>query len=46
VRQRLFTDSLEQWRHFEPWLGPLKDSLGPIVDAYPSAPRASDQAAT
>jgi hypothetical protein len=38
VRQPLFTDSLEQWRHFEPWLGPLKDALAPIVDTYPAAP--------
>jgi hypothetical protein len=38
VRQPLFTDSLEQWRHFEPWLGPLKDSLASIVDTYPAAP--------
>ena len=24
VRQPIFTDSVEQWRNFEPWLGPLK----------------------
>jgi len=29
VRQPIFDTALEQWRHFEPWLGPLKDSLGP-----------------
>lgn len=28
VRQPIFTDSIEQWRHFEPWLQPLKDALG------------------
>jgi tetratricopeptide (TPR) repeat protein len=27
VRQPIFTDGLEQWRHFEPWLAPLKSSL-------------------
>ena len=29
VRQPIFDTALEQWRHFEPWLGPLKKSLGP-----------------
>ena len=29
VRQPIFRDSVEQWQHFEPWLGPLKSSLGP-----------------
>ncbi len=36
VRQPIFTDGVEQWRHFEPWLCELKDALGPAVDAYPS----------
>lgn len=27
VRKPIFTDSLEQWRHFEPWLEPLKVAL-------------------
>jgi len=27
VRQPIFKSGLEQWRHFEPWLGPLKDAL-------------------
>jgi len=27
VRRPIFTDGLEQWRNFEPWLGPLKDIL-------------------
>ena len=31
VRQPLYTDSLEQWRHFEPWLGPLKEALGELA---------------
>ena len=29
VRQPIFDTALEQWRHFEPWLGPLKETLGP-----------------
>jgi tetratricopeptide (TPR) repeat protein len=34
VRQPIFTDGLENWRRFEPWLGPLKDALGPVLRAY------------
>ena len=29
VRQPIYKEGLDQWRHFEPWLGPLKDALGP-----------------
>ena len=36
VRQPLFTDALEHWKRFEPWLGPLKAALGPSLEAYPS----------
>lgn len=39
VRQPIFRDGVDHWRHYEPWLGPLKDSLGPVLDAYPSVPR-------
>jgi tetratricopeptide (TPR) repeat protein len=35
VRQPIFRDGLEHWRHFEPWLEPLKAALGPVLDAYP-----------
>ena len=31
VRQPIFRDSLDQWQHFEPWLGPLKAALGDLV---------------
>ena len=27
VRQPIFADGVDQWRHFEPWLGPLKAAL-------------------
>jgi tetratricopeptide (TPR) repeat protein len=30
VRQPLFREGLEQWRHFEPWLTPLKTALGEV----------------
>ena len=38
VRQPLHKDALEQWRHYEPWLAPLKAALGPVLEAYPKAP--------
>ncbi len=31
VRQPIFKEGLDQWRNFEPWLGPLKAALGPAV---------------
>jgi hypothetical protein len=37
VRRPIFTDGLDQWRNFEPWLDPLKAALGPVLDAYPAA---------
>jgi hypothetical protein len=38
VRRPIYQDALEQWRHYEPWLGPLADSLGPALAAYPAVP--------
>jgi len=38
VRQPIFRDGLEQWRHFDPWLGPLKSSLGTVLERYPATP--------
>lgn len=35
VRQPIYESGLEQWRHFEPYLGPLKQALGATVDRYP-----------
>jgi tetratricopeptide (TPR) repeat protein len=35
VRQSIYKSGLAQWRHFEPWLDPLKTALGPILDRYP-----------
>ncbi len=34
VRQPLFRDGLLQWRNYEPWLGPVKDSLGDALIRY------------
>ncbi|RAK66597.1 hypothetical protein DJ019_08265 [Phenylobacterium kunshanense] len=38
VRQPIFTDGVEHWKHYAPSLGPLIEALGPAVDAYPSPP--------
>lgn len=38
VRQPIFKDGLKQWRSYEPWLGPLKSVLGPVLDSYPDVP--------
>jgi tetratricopeptide (TPR) repeat protein len=34
VRQPLYRHAVDRWRHFEPWLGPLKESLGPVLTAW------------
>ena len=31
VRQPINRDGMDQWRHFEPWLGPLKAALGDLI---------------
>jgi hypothetical protein len=38
VRRPLYNDALEHWRHYEPWLGPLKAALGPVAEVYPDVP--------
>jgi tetratricopeptide (TPR) repeat protein len=30
VRRPIYKEGLDQWRHYEPWLDPLKRALGPI----------------
>ena len=43
VRRPLSADGLDQWKNFEPWLGPLKEALGPVLEAYPAAPASRTQ---
>ena len=45
VRQPIFKEGTEYWRRFEPWLGTLKQELGPVLDAYPGVPEFSPSAA-
>jgi hypothetical protein len=39
VRRPVYRDSVDQWRHYEQWLDPLKAALGPVLDSYPAVPR-------
>lgn len=39
VRQPIYREGVEQWRHYEEWLDPLKEALGPVLDNYPAVPR-------
>ncbi|HSY44817.1 MAG TPA: sulfotransferase [Steroidobacteraceae bacterium] len=34
VRQAIYREGLDQWRHFEPWLGPLRAALGDALTRY------------
>jgi tetratricopeptide (TPR) repeat protein len=38
VRQPIFRHGVDQWKKFEPWLGPLKEELGNVLDCYPDVP--------
>jgi len=39
VRQPIYQEGLAQWRHYEPFLEPLKAALGPALETAPE-PRA------
>jgi len=39
VRQPIYTAGVEQWQHYETWLEPLKQALGPVLNEYPNIPR-------
>jgi hypothetical protein len=34
VRRPIFREGLDQWKNYEPWLGPLKDALGDALVRY------------
>ena len=42
VRMPIYDEALDHWRHYEPWLGPLKTALGPVLDLYPAVPEFSE----
>ena len=39
VRQPINRAGVDHWRHYEAWLGPLKQALGPVLEAYPDVPQ-------
>jgi tetratricopeptide (TPR) repeat protein len=39
VRRPIYREGVDHWQHFEPWLGPLKAALGPVLESYPLPPR-------
>jgi hypothetical protein len=34
VRQPIYREGLDQWRHYEPWLTPLREALGDALTRY------------
>ncbi|HUA90383.1 MAG TPA: sulfotransferase, partial [Steroidobacteraceae bacterium] len=34
VRQPIYREGLDQWRRYEPWLGPLREALGDALTRY------------
>jgi predicted Zn-dependent protease len=39
VRKPIFREGVDHWRHYEPWLQPLRTALGTVLGAYPDAPQ-------
>src|SRR5574337_2039912 len=38
VRQPIYREGVDHWRHYAPWLGPLALALGPVLESYPGMP--------
>ena len=43
VRQPIYRDATAEWQRYVPFLDPLKNALGPVLEAYPTAPEAWTQ---
>jgi tetratricopeptide (TPR) repeat protein len=39
VRQPIYRQGIDQWRHYAPWLEPLRAELGAVLEAYPQVPQ-------
>jgi tetratricopeptide (TPR) repeat protein len=39
VRRPIYKEGVDHWRHYEPWLDPLKAALGDVLEAYPEVPK-------
>lgn len=38
VRRPIYRDGVDAWKPFTPWLGPLRQALGNVLDTYPGVP--------
>ncbi len=38
VRRPINREGIGQWKPYAPWLGPLEDALGPVLDLWPGLP--------
>ena len=38
VRTPIYREGVDQWRKYDAWLDPMKQALGPVLDAYPAIP--------
>lgn len=38
VRQPIYREGVDHFRHYEPWLGSLKEALGDVLERYPQVP--------
>jgi hypothetical protein len=38
VRRPITREAVEHWRHFEPWLGPMLNTLSDAFTCYPEVP--------
>ena len=43
VRRPIYREATEEWRAYEHHLGPLKEALGPVLEAYPTIPASFTQ---
>jgi tetratricopeptide (TPR) repeat protein len=41
VRRPLYSEGVDQWRNYEPWLGKLREALGDVVRQYPASAHAA-----
>jgi hypothetical protein len=42
VRKPIYKEGVDHWRHYEPWLDPLKAALGEVLELYPAVPSFKD----
>jgi tetratricopeptide (TPR) repeat protein len=38
VRQPIYREGVDHWRHYETWLEPLASALGAVLESYPEVP--------